>query len=145
MELHLKIRHDDGTPLPQPTRYRKLMGSLIYLFATRPDISQAVHVLSQFINAPTSVHYATLFRVLHYLRSNISRSLPYNSDSSRSLRAYFDAGWADDPDRSRSSTGFCIFLGSSLIFWCSKRQDVVSRFSTEIEYHAMADITLELR
>ena len=46
MELHLKLRRDDGTPLPQSTRYMELMGSLIYLSATRPDISQAVHVLS---------------------------------------------------------------------------------------------------
>jgi len=92
MKLHLKLRRDDNTPLPQLTRYRELVGSFIYLSATRPDISQAVHILSQFVSTPTSVHYATLFRVLRYLRSTISRSLLYNSDSSLSLRAYSDAG-----------------------------------------------------
>src|SRR5436189_999835 len=68
MELHLKLRRDDGTPLPHPTRYRELVGSLIYLTATRPDISQAVQVLSQFMHAPTTAHYAALLRVLRYLR-----------------------------------------------------------------------------
>ena len=69
MELHLKLRRDDDTLLPQSAWYRELVGSLIYFSATRPDISQAVHVLSQFVSAPTSVHHAALFRVLRYLRS----------------------------------------------------------------------------
>src|SRR5438270_8863247 len=144
MELHLKLRHDDGPPLPDPTRYRELVGSLIYLAATRPDISQPVQILSQFMHAPTTTHYAALLRVLRYLRSTLTRSLFYSSDSSLTLRAYSDAGWADDPDTRRSTTGYCIFLGSSLISWRSKRQEVVSRSSTEAEYRAMADTALEI-
>jgi len=142
MELHLKLRHDDGTPLPQPTRYRKLVGSLICLSTTRPNISQAVHVLSQFVSAPTLVHYVTLFRVLRYLRSIISRLLLYNSDSF--AMSLSDAGWADDLDTRHSTTCFYICLGSSLVSWRNKRQDVVSRSSTEDEYRAVADTTLEL-
>src|SRR3954464_3141165 len=92
MELHLKLRHDDGSPLPYPTRYRELVGSLIYLVATRPDISEAVQVLSQFMHAPTTIHYVTLLRVQRYLRSTITRSLFYSSDSPLTLRAYSDAG-----------------------------------------------------
>jgi len=65
MELHLKLRRDDGT------QYRSLHNTgnwwvPLYLSATRPDISQAVYVLSQFVSAPTSVHYAILFSVLRY-------------------------------------------------------------------------------
>ena len=60
LELHLKLRRDDDT---QPTWYQELVESLVYLSATRPDISYAIHVLGQFGSAPTSVHYATLFRV----------------------------------------------------------------------------------
>src|SRR5436190_18480175 len=144
MELHLKLHHYDGSPLPDPTRYRELVGSLIYLTATRPDISQAVQVLSQFMHAPTTTHYAALLRVLRYLRSTITRSLFCSSDSLLTFRAYFDAGWADDSDTRRSTTGYCIFLGTSLISWRSKRQEVVSRSSTEAEYRAMADTTLEI-
>ena len=99
----------------------------------------------EIICAPISVHYATLFHVLCYLRSTISRSLLYSFDSSLSLRAYSDVGWVDDLDTRRSTLDFCIFLGSSLISWRSKRQDVVSRFSIEAKYRAMADTTLEFR
>src|SRR4051812_43157424 len=144
MELHLKLRHDDESPLSHPTRYRELVGSLIYLAATRPDVSQAVQVLSQFMHAPTTVHYAALLRVLRYLRNTITRSLFYSSDSPLTLRAYSDAGWADDPDTHRSITRYCIFLGTSLISWRSKKQEVVSGSSTEAEYLAMANSILEI-
>jgi len=117
------------------------VGSFIYLSATRPDISQVIHILSQFVSAPTSIHYAALFCVLRYLRSTISRSLLYSSDPSLSP----DAQWADDLDTRCPTTDFCIFLGSSLIFWRNKRQDVVSRSSTEAKYRATATITLEFR
>ena len=95
--------------------------------------------------APASAHYAALLYVLRYLRSTVSRSLLYSSDSSLSLWAYFDIGWADDPKTHRFTTGFYVFPSSSLISWRSKCQDVVYRSSTEFEYHTMADTVLELR
>ena len=91
MELHLQLRASDGTPLPNPSRYRHLVGSPVYLAVTRPDISHAVHILSQFVGAPTSVHYAHLLRVLHYLRGTLSRSLFYSRQSFLQLQAYSDA------------------------------------------------------
>ena len=60
MELHLQLRASDGVPLSNPSRYRHLVGSLVYLVVTRPDISHAVHILSQFVGAPKFVHYAHL-------------------------------------------------------------------------------------
>jgi len=121
-----------------------MVRSFIYLSDTQPDISQVVYVLNQFVSTPTSVYYVALFRVFRYVRSTISRSL-YSFDSSFSLRAYSDAGWADEIDTCRSTTGFCIFLSSSLISWRIKHQNIVSRSSTEAGYRALADTTLELR
>ena len=89
----MKLRQDDGDPLLQPTRYRKFVGSLMYLFATRLDISHAVHVPSEFFGAPTSTHYAALLRVLRYFRGTMTLSLLFPSDFSLTLRAYSDAGW----------------------------------------------------
>src|SRR6266540_231606 len=66
MELHLQLRPIDGTFLKDPHLYRQLVGHLVYLTMTRPDISHTVHVLSQFVSAPTSVHYGHLLRVLRY-------------------------------------------------------------------------------
>ncbi|XP_020245279.1 uncharacterized protein LOC109823413 [Asparagus officinalis] len=144
MELHLKLRQSDGDPLPNPTRYRELVGALIYFSATRPDISYVVHTLSQFMAMPTTVHYDTMLRLLLYLQGTITRSLLFPSESSLMLRAYTDAGWVDDLDTRRSTTGYCIFLGSSLLSWRSKRQHRVSRSSTKAEYCVIADTTLEI-
>ncbi len=68
MEFHLQLQPTDGTPLKDSHLYQQQVGRLIYLTVTRPDISHAVHVLSQFVSAPTSVHYGHLLRVLRYLR-----------------------------------------------------------------------------
>uniref|UniRef100_A0A0A9CEM1 Reverse transcriptase Ty1/copia-type domain-containing protein n=1 Tax=Arundo donax TaxID=35708 RepID=A0A0A9CEM1_ARUDO len=82
MELNLQLRVTDGEPLEDPTRYRHLVGSLVYLGITRPDISYAVHILSQFVCSPTQLHYSHLLRLLRYLRGTISRCLFFPRSSS---------------------------------------------------------------
>ncbi|XP_020271585.1 uncharacterized protein LOC109846751 [Asparagus officinalis] len=144
MEMNLKLCHDDGDPLSQPTRDQKLVGALVYLPATRSD-RYAVHILSQFVSSLTFIHYAALIWVLRYLRGTITQSLFFPSDSSLSLHVYYDAGWADDADTRHSTTGFFIFLGSSLISWRSKNKAVASRSSTESKYRALANTTVELK
>ena len=114
------------------------------LTITRPDVAYDVHVLSQFVSAPTSVHYAHLLRVLRYLRATPARGLFFSSSSSLQLSAYSDATWASDPSDRRSVTGFCLFLGSSLLTWKSKKQTGVSRSSTEAELRAMASTAEEI-
>ncbi|XP_039131791.1 uncharacterized mitochondrial protein AtMg00810-like [Dioscorea cayenensis subsp. rotundata] len=117
MELHLRLRASNGIPLSDPSRYRHLVSSLVYLAVTRPVMSHAVHILSQFIAAPTSVHYANFIRILRYLRCT----------------AYLDATWASCSDDRVSVTGYCIFLGSSLVVWKTKKQPTVAKFSAEVE------------
>jgi hypothetical protein len=75
MDLHLQLRSSEGTPLADPSRYRHIVGSLVYLTVKRPDIAHAVHILSQFMSTPTSVHYGHLLRVLRYLRGTSTRCL----------------------------------------------------------------------
>ena len=144
MELHLRLRATDGVPLEDPTRYCHLVGSLIYLGITRPDISYAVHILSQFMSAPTSIHYGHLLRVLRYLRGTIDRRLFFSSSSSLQLHAYSDATWGTDPSDFKSISAYCVFLGSSLIAWKTKKQTAVSRSSAEAELRALACVTAEV-
>jgi hypothetical protein len=82
MEHNVQLCASDGDPLPDPTRYHHLVGSLVYLGVTHPDISYPVHILSQFVSAPTTVHYSHLLRVPRYLRGTITRCIFFPRSSS---------------------------------------------------------------
>uniref|UniRef100_A0ACD5Z149 Uncharacterized protein n=1 Tax=Avena sativa TaxID=4498 RepID=A0ACD5Z149_AVESA len=144
MELNVKLQPTDGDPLPDPTRYRHLVGSLVYLAVTRPNISYPVHILSQFVSTPSTVHYSHLLRVLRYLRGTITHRLFFLCSSSLQLQCYSDATRASDPSDRRSLSAYCVFLGGSLIAWKTKKQTAVSRLSVEAELRAMALLTAEV-
>jgi hypothetical protein len=96
------------------------------------------------LSAPRSTHYAIILRILHYVKGILFQGLHFSSHSSLELQAYSDADWANDPTDRRSTTGYCFLLGTSLISWRSKKQSVVARSSTKVEYLALADTTSEL-
>jgi hypothetical protein len=133
MELNVQLRASDGDPLSDLTQYRHLVGSLIYLAVTRPDISYHVYILSKFVSAPISVHYSHLLRVLRYLYGMITHHLLFPHSSSLRLQAYFDATWASDPSDRRSLSAYCVSLGDSLIAWKTKKQIAVFYSSVEAE------------
>ena len=85
IEYNCRLNSHDGELLSDATIYRKLVGSLIYLTVTRPDISYAVHVVSQFMTAPRSPHYAAILRILRYLKGTIFDGLHFSSHSSLTL------------------------------------------------------------
>ncbi|KAG9446582.1 hypothetical protein H6P81_012710 [Aristolochia fimbriata] len=144
LELNVKFRPSDGELLADPTLYRQLVGGLLYLSITHPDISFVVHVVSQFMAAPRSVHYAAVIRILRYVKGTLLQGLFMSSASPLTLLAFSDADWAGDVTDRRSTTGYSVFLGYSPILWRSKKQSTVSRSSTEAEYRALADTTSEL-
>jgi hypothetical protein len=133
MELNVHLMPTYGKPLEDPTRYHHIVVSLVYLDVTRYDISYSMHILSQFVSAPTQIHYSHLLRILCYIRGTIFHHLFFSHSSSLQLQAYCDATWASDlSDRYYLST-YCIFLGGSLIAWKTKKQVAVSRSSAEAE------------
>ncbi|WVZ76752.1 LOW QUALITY PROTEIN: hypothetical protein U9M48_024695 [Paspalum notatum var. saurae] len=117
---------------------------IVYLGITRPDISYDIHILSQFMSAPTSIHYGHLLRILRYLRGNIDQCLFFSSSSSLQLYAYSDATRGTDPSDFKSISTYCVFLGSSLISWKTKKQTDVARSSAEAELRALACVTAEV-
>uniref|UniRef100_A0A2N9GJZ0 Integrase catalytic domain-containing protein n=1 Tax=Fagus sylvatica TaxID=28930 RepID=A0A2N9GJZ0_FAGSY len=136
IEYNNRLNTHDGEPLPDATLYRQLVGSLVYLTVTRPDISYAVHIVSQFMAAPRSLHYAAVLRILRYLKGTLFHGLHFSSQSSLTLQAYSDADWAGDPTDRRSTTGYCFLLGDSLISWRSKKQsDLGIDCSTAVPIH----------
>ncbi|KAL4582843.1 hypothetical protein LXL04_007404 [Taraxacum kok-saghyz] len=144
LEPNTHLVPQSGTPLNDPTAYRQLVGSLVYLTVTRPDLAYAVHTVSQFMASPYSNHYAAVLRILRYLKGTMFHGLHFSSKSSLVLKAFSDADWDGDLTDRRSTTGYCFFLGDSLISWRSKKQSLTARSSTESEYRALADTTQEL-
>ncbi|XP_022865964.1 uncharacterized protein LOC111385783 [Olea europaea var. sylvestris] len=115
IEVNTKYSSSDGLPLSDPTLYHTIVGSLVYLTITRPDIAYTVHIVSQFVASPTTVHWATVLCNLQYLRGTVFQNLLLPSISSLELHAYPDADHGSDPTDRKSVIGFCIFLGDSLI------------------------------
>jgi hypothetical protein len=96
IDAKAKYTPTDGDPLPDPSLYWTIVGSLVYLIVTRPDISYAVHIVSQFVSAPTTVHWATVLHILKYLRGTQFQTLLFPSTSALDMRAYCDSDWAGD-------------------------------------------------
>ena len=85
IEYNCRLNSHDGESLSNATLYRQLVGSLIYLIVTRPDIFYAVHVVSQFMATLTSPHYTVVLRILRYLKGTIFDGLHFSSYSSFTL------------------------------------------------------------
>ncbi|XP_075099322.1 secreted RxLR effector protein 161-like [Nicotiana tabacum] len=127
-----------------PDKYRKLVGKLNYLTITRPDISFAVSVVSQFLQAPCKDHWDAVIHILRYIKKAPGQGLLYEDKGHTDIVEYSDADWAGYPSDRRSTSGYCIMIGGNLISWKSKKQYVVARSSAEAEYRAMTLATCEL-
>ncbi|GKU90667.1 hypothetical protein SLEP1_g4634 [Rubroshorea leprosula] len=144
MEQNLKLLPSDGSPLIDGSMYHRLIGRLIYLTITRPDISFTVNTLSQFLQSPQKCHLDAAHRLLRYLKKTPGQGILLSSKGSLQLTAFCDSDWASCLTTRRSTTGYCIFLGNSPISWKSKKQNTVSLSSAEAEYRAMATTTKEI-
>ncbi|CAM8879909.1 unnamed protein product [Rhodiola kirilowii] len=144
MDSKYKLSLSTAKALSDPEVYRRLVGQLIYLTVTRPDLSYAVHILSQFMATPTEDHLQAAHRVLRYLKAAPAQGLFYPSKQPLHITAFCDADWGSCPITRRSVTGYSILLGNALVSWKTKKQSVVSRSSAEAEYRAMAQTSYEL-
>lgn len=121
MDIHLRLKNDTGIFLKDPHPYQRLLGRLIYLIITRPDIAFSVHILTQFMQHPTADHMEAAVKLLRYIRSNPGQGILLAASSAAELNAYCDSDWATCPMSRRSTTGFCMLLGSSPISWKTKK------------------------
>ena len=144
METNIDWLNKSTALLEDAGLYRRLVGKLIYLTVTRPDIAYAVSVLSQFMQVPRVVHLDGVYRVLAYIKRAPGKGLLYQKQGHLMVEAYSDAGYAGDKADRKSHGRYATYVGGNLVTWRSQKQSVVSRSTAESEYRAMADTTAEM-
>ncbi|KAL2348309.1 hypothetical protein Fmac_002309 [Flemingia macrophylla] len=130
-----------GTPLDDAFAYHRLVCRLIYLTNSRLDIAYVVQHLSQFVSHPSFAHHQTISCILRYLKGAPRFGIFLSANSSLQLKAFSDLHWAGCTDTRHSITGYAVYLGDSLISWCSKKLNTVSHSYAKAEYQALASIT----
>jgi hypothetical protein len=125
-------------------KYQRLVGKLIYLSHTRPDIAYAVGVVSQFMHCPSEEHMEAVTRILKYLKSSPGKGLIFSKNGNLEVKGYTDADWAGNCLDRKSTSGYFTFVGGNLVTWRSKKQNVVALSSAESEFRGMAKGLCEL-
>ncbi|KAL3729902.1 hypothetical protein ACJRO7_026971 [Eucalyptus globulus] len=131
-----KLQKSDGTEAVDVSMYRSLIGCLMYLTATRPDILFAVSVLSRFMSDPSQLHLIAAKRILRYLKGTMFFGVKFRRSQEFNLQGYSDCDWAGSMDDMKSTSGYCFSLGSACFTWCSKKQEIVAQSTAEAEFIA---------
>jgi hypothetical protein len=133
---HLKLSKDEKGVKVDQSLYRSMIGSLLYLTASRPDITFAVGVCARYQAEPKVSHLTQVKRILKYVSGTSDYGMLYTHSDNAMLIGYCDADWAGSADDRKSTSGGCFFLGNNLISWFSKKQNCVSLSTAEAEYIA---------
>ncbi|KAK3024584.1 hypothetical protein RJ639_044326 [Escallonia herrerae] len=134
----LDLLRDTGGKDVDREQYQRLVGKLIYLSHTRPDIAFAVSLISQFMHSPKKKHLDAVYGVLRYLKGTPGKGLFFKREDNRMVEIYTNADWAGSSVDRRSTSGYCTYVWGNLITWRSKKQPVVARSSAEAEFRALA-------
>ena len=144
MSVGTKLGYTKEDKSVEEHKYRKLIGSLLYLTASRPDIQYAVCVCARFQSDPRESHYKKAIKILKYVKGTVNVGLWYPKDSGLELVGYSDADHGGSTLDRKSTSGTCQFLGTRLISWFSKKQTCVANSSTESEYIAAGCCTAQI-
>ena len=128
-------KYDEGERI-DPTLFKSLVGSLLFLTCTRLDILYAVGLVSRYMEALTTTHLKTSKRILCYIKGTIDFGLLYSSSNNFKLVGDSNSDWVRDMDDRKSTTGFVFFMGDTAFIWMSKKQPIVILLTCEAEYVA---------
>src|ERR1044072_6114369 len=141
---HVKITKDEKGEDVDQSLYRSMIGSLLYLTASRPDISYAVGVCARYQAQPKTSHLMQVKRIIKYVSGTSDYGMLYTHDTTSSLVGFCDADWAGSADDRKSPSGGCFFVGNNLISGFSKKQNCVSLSTAEAEYIAAGSSCTQL-
>lgn len=143
----LTPRHEDEPTLlkERHNQYRSIIGAINYLaVCTRPDLTFAVSSLSRFLHDPCDRHYSLAKRLLRYISGTTEYGLHFAAGNNGTIHADCDSDWAGDIETRRSTSGYIVRISGTPIFWCSKRQTVVTLSSGEAEYSALSSCSRDV-
>jgi hypothetical protein len=138
MVIGCKLSKDDDSVDVDQSSYRSMIGSVLYITTSRPDIMHAIGMVGRFQSAPKQSHLQAVKRIFKYLKETMNYGLWYPRNQNFQLTAYSDADWANCVDERKSTSGGAFFLGDSLVAWLSKKQGSISLSTTEAEYISTA-------
>ncbi|XP_060675877.1 secreted RxLR effector protein 161-like [Ziziphus jujuba] len=136
-----KLSKEDGNGATDEEMYRKVVGSLLYLTATRPDIMFTASLLARFMHCPTKKHLGTAKRVLRYVKSTLDYGIEYIKGKQIVLVGYFDSDWSGFMDDMKSTSGYAFSFGSGVFSWASVKQNCVALSTAEAEYISASEAT----
>ena len=137
IELNVKLQPTKAKNVKDRDRYQRLVGRLIYLSHTRPNIAFSVSMVSQFMHALGPEHFEAVYRILRYLKGTPGRGLLSKSRGHLQIETYTDADWAGSIVDRRSTSGYCSSVGGNLVTWQSKKQNVVARSSAKAKFRVV--------
>ncbi|XP_039127020.1 secreted RxLR effector protein 161-like [Dioscorea cayenensis subsp. rotundata] len=121
-----------------------MIGSLLYLTASRLDISFSVGVCARYQATPKESHLKAVKRIIRYVHGTTEYGIWYSKDSNSHIVGYSDAYWAGNIDDRKSTSGGCFYLGNNLVTWYSKKQSSISLSTAEAEYIAVESCCTQL-
>ncbi|GKB76289.1 retrovirus-related pol polyprotein from transposon TNT 1-94 [Tanacetum coccineum] len=138
MEIKDKIDLDQNGCLVDATKYHSMIGALMYLTSSRPNIVHATCLCAWYQAKPTEKHLKEVKKIIRYLRGTVNTGLWYTKDSGFELTGFSYADYAGCKDTFKSTSGGAQFLGEKLVSWSSKKQDCTALSTTEIEYVSLS-------
>jgi hypothetical protein len=122
MVVSCKLIKDDISPDVDQRTYRSIIGSLLYITTSHPDIMQVVGMVGRYQSSPKKIHLAAVKMIFKYLKGTMTYGLWYPRNHNFQLTSYSDVDWANYLDERKSTSGGAFFLGDSLVAWISKKQ-----------------------
>jgi hypothetical protein len=133
-----RLSKDENGKIVDATNYKQMVGSLMYLLATRPDLAFSVCLIARYMERPTELHLGAAKRILRYLKGTVSLGVLYKKGVSADLQGWSDSDYAGDIDDRKSTSGYVFMFGSGAVSWSSKKQPIATLSTTEAEFVAAA-------
>jgi hypothetical protein len=140
----VKISSDLAGKPVDPSLYKSMIGSLLYLIASRPNIAFNVGVCARFQANPKESHLIAVKRIIRYVNDTLFYGILYSRETNLVVARYSDADWAGNAEDRKSTSGGCFYVGNNLIAWMSKKQAYISLSTTKAEYIAAVSCCTQL-